>query len=76
MDLVWSDPDRWQDFIPRLGGMHWGMSFVGCIGKLMSNSGLERVIATSFGGANKILLGKKFEFECQSNPFRLAGVAV
>ena len=71
MDIVWADPDRWKDFIPRLGGMHWVMSFVGCIGKLMSNSGLERVMGTAFAGANKMLLGKKFPMNVRALRFVL-----
>lgn len=71
MDIVWTDPDRWKDFIPRLGGMHWVMSFVGCIGKLMSNSGLERIMGSAFGGANKMLLGKKFPMNVRALRFVL-----
>ena len=36
------------------------MSFVGCIGKLMSNSGLEKVMKVAFAGVEKMLIGKKF----------------
>ena len=36
----------------RLGGMHWLMSFVGCIGHLMENTGLQEVL--------KMLSGKMF----------------
>lgn len=41
LDIVWSDPVCWTDFIPCIGGMHWLMSFIGCAGELMSNSGLS-----------------------------------
>lgn len=60
LDIIWDDPARWRDFYPRLGGMHWLMSFIGSIGKLMKNSGLDRLLKTTFGGVDKMLIGKKF----------------
>ena len=36
------------------------MSFVGSIGTLMKNSGLEELMKTSFAGVEKMLIGKKF----------------
>ena len=60
MDILWNNPQRWINFYPRLGGMHWLMSFVGSIGKLMKNSGLERLMKASFAGVEKMLIGKKF----------------
>ena len=60
LDIVWSDPARWVNFVPRLGGMHWLMSFVGCVGKLMAGSGLENVLGAAFAGVSKMLVGKKF----------------
>ena len=60
LDIMWDDPDRWSDFIPRLGGMHWLMSFIGSIGQLMKNSGLDRLMKAAFGGVEKMLIGKKF----------------
>ena len=47
-------------FIPRLGGMHTIMSFVGAIGSLMAGSGLENILETTFAGVPKLLSGKKF----------------
>ena len=54
---MWTDTLRWnqgyQDdtkMIPRLGGMHWLMSFVGCIGVLMENSGLVPWLECAFAG--------------------------
>ena len=60
MDIIWSNPIGWKDFYPGIGGMHWLMSFVGSIGKLMENSGLEQLMKSSFAGVEKMLLGKKF----------------
>ena len=36
------------------------ISFTGCIGKLMTNSGLEKLMSCAFVGVNKMLIGKKF----------------
>ncbi len=57
---MWVHPDRFDNFIPRLGGMHMLMSFVGCVGVLMSNSGLDDVMRASFGGVTRMLTGKNF----------------
>ena len=38
VDIVWANPGRWASFYPRLGGMHWLMSFIGSVGKLMGRS--------------------------------------
>ena len=60
MDIIWEDPVRWKHFYTRIGGMHWLMSFVGAVGKLMKNSGLDLLMKTAFPGVEKMLLGKKF----------------
>ena len=60
LDVKWAYPERFSDVIPRLGGMHSLMSFIGCIGTLMENSGLEEVLSDVFGGVAKMLTGKKF----------------
>ena len=49
--------------------MHWVMSFVGCIGKLMANSGLEKLMSSAFAGVNKMLLGKKFPMNVRALRF-------
>jgi len=36
------------------------MSFIGCIGTLMENSGLKKVLRDEFGGVAKMLTGKIF----------------
>ena len=60
VDIVWSNPTRWQLFVPRIGGMHWIMNFVGCVGKLMEGSGLNKFMSSAFAGVEKMLIGKKF----------------
>ncbi len=48
INVMWVHPDRFHNFVPRLGGMHMLMSFVGCVGTLMANSGLEDILKFSF----------------------------
>ena len=66
VDITWVYPDAFSKFIPRLGGMHLLMSFVGCIGTFMSNSGLEDLLCAAFGGVSKMLAGEKFPQNCRA----------
>ena len=47
-----------MNFVPQLGGMHWLMSFVGSVGKLMEGSGLDKLMGAAFAGVSKMLVGK------------------
>ena len=69
LDITWSDPCRWKLFVPRIGGMHWLMSFVGCVGVLMNNTGLLEILKSAFSGADKMLLGKKFPMNVRALRF-------
>ena len=60
VDVVWVYPELSDDFVLRLGGMHTLMSFVGSVGALMGNSGLEEVLKAAFGGVTQMLTGKNF----------------
>jgi len=60
INVLWVHPKMFPNFYPRLGGMHTLMSFVGCVGALMSNSGLEDILKAAFGGVPKMLAGKNF----------------
>ena len=60
MYTIWNDPSRWTYFYPRIVGMHWYVSFVVSVGKLMKNSGLDMLMKTAFAGVEKMLIGKKF----------------
>ena len=42
VNVVWVYPELSDEFVLRLGGMHTLMSFVGPVGALMGNCGLER----------------------------------
>ncbi len=57
---MWVYPELSDDFVLRLGGMHTLMSFVGSVGALMGNSGLEEVLKAAFGGVTRMLTGKNF----------------
>ena len=69
LDVIWSDALRWNHMTPRLGGMHWLMSFVGCVGVLMENSGLVPWLKSAFAGVPKMLTGKKFPMNIRALRF-------
>ena len=60
INVLWAYPEMFTNFIPRLGGMHLLMSFVGSVGTLMAGSGLEEVLKSVFGGVSRMLTGKTF----------------
>ena len=60
VNVLWVHPELFPNFFPRLRGMHMSMNFVGCIGVLMANSGLEEVLKAAFGGEARMLTGKNF----------------
>ena len=48
-------PEQFVNFIPRLGGMHMLMSYIGAVGTLRSNTGLEELMQSTFEGVPKML---------------------
>ena len=60
VNIIWMYPELSPEFVLRLGGMHTLMSFVGSVGTLMGNSGLEEVLKAAFGGVTRMLTGKNF----------------
>ena len=60
VNITWVYSDVFLKFIPRLGGMHTLMSFVGAVGTLMADTGLQPIMEVAFGGVAKMLAGKKF----------------
>ena len=60
LHLTWDNPDICDNVFLRLGGMHFLMSYIGCIGSLMAETGLEEVLSEQFGGVKKMMMGKKF----------------
>ena len=60
VNVMWVYPEKFSFFVPRLGGMHMLISFVGCVGVLMAYSGLEDVLKSSFGSVSQMPAGKRF----------------
>jgi len=60
VNIVWAYPEQFDDVVLRLGGMHTLMSFVGCVGTLMTKDGLYEIMDSTFGGFSKMLNVKKF----------------
>ena len=58
--ITWVYSDLFINFIPRLGGMHMLMSFVGAVGTLMTETGLEDIMSAAFAGVSHMLKGKKY----------------
>ena len=57
----WAYPEHFsEDFILRLGGMHFLMSYIGAAGVLMACSGLEELMKAVFGGVTKMLTDTNF----------------
>ena len=57
LQIKWSYPNRWKHLVVRPGEMHTLMSFIGCIGTLMSGSGLEELLGAAFKGVSHMLKG-------------------
>jgi len=60
LQVIWSNVEQFSNVVPRLGGMHTLMSFIGTVGTLMAETGLSDVLGAVFGGVPKLLSGKKF----------------
>ena len=60
LKVKWSNPERFDNVYLRLGGMHLLMSYCGCVGTLMAESGIEDVLGAAFAGVPKMLSGKKY----------------
>lgn len=62
--LIRKYPLKYKDVIVRLGGFHIALNFMGCIGFLMKESGIEEILVVSNvcgrGTANKIMGGKDY----------------
>ena len=58
--VMWENQVLFGNIYLRLGGMHLLMSYIGCIGSLMAGSDIVEVLSEAFGGALKMLTGKKY----------------
>lgn len=60
LHVIWENQAMFNNLYLRLGGMHLLMSYVGCIGTLMAESGIVDILSVPFGGVLKMLTGKKY----------------
>ncbi|KAG1656584.1 hypothetical protein GQR58_023837 [Nymphon striatum] len=60
LHVKWENPAELSNVYLRLGGMHLLMSYCGCIGTLMADTGIVDVLSAAFGGVLKMLTGKKY----------------
>lgn len=57
--VLWEYQDHFRHFIPRLRGMR-PLNYVGAMGTLMANTGLNELAQAAFGSVSKIISGKYF----------------
>lgn len=57
VEVQWVHPNLFPNQIPRLGGMHMLMSFLGAIGTLMAETGPPQILESVFGGVE----GRSFQ---------------
>ena len=56
--VKWNHPVLCKNIYPSLGGFHWKMNVIGCIGYLMDGSGLDTWMKSVFCSVDKMLTGK------------------
>ena len=50
MNILWAYPEQFDNVVFRLGGMQTLMHFIGSIGSLMAESGLYKLLDSTFAG--------------------------
>ena len=50
LHVLWENQAMFSNLYLRLGGMHLLMSYVGCVGTLMGESGIVEVLSVPFDG--------------------------
>ena len=60
LNITFHQPELLKGIVVILGGMHFLMDFVGCVGTLMAVSGLKEIMSTTFGSVDKMLQGKTY----------------
>ena len=60
VDITFHTPALLTQVVAVLGGMHFLMDFVGCIGSLVAENGTKAILSTTFGSVDKMLSGKKY----------------
>ena len=56
VDITWAYPEHFNNFFIRLGGMHFIMNLIGCVGPLMAETD---IMECAFGGVAHMLSGKE-----------------
>ena len=59
VNIILAYPEQF-DVVLRLGGMYLLMSCVGSVGTLMTRSGLEELLESTFAGVPNLLDGRKY----------------
>ena len=59
VDITFHQPELLKGIVLILGGMHFLMDFVGCVGTLMADSSLKEIMSTTFGSVEKMLLARQ-----------------
>ena len=60
VDITFHQPELLTGIVVILGGMHFLMDVVGCVGTLMADSGLKDIMSTTFGSFDKMLQSKTY----------------
>ena len=60
IDIVFYQPTYLQSEIPVLGGMHMLMNCIRATAVIMASSGMNEILAGTFGSVEKMLSGKKY----------------
>ena len=60
VDLTFHTPALLSEVVAVLGGMHFRMDFVGCVGLLTAENNTKAIISTTFGYVDKMLSGQKY----------------
>ena len=55
VNITWANPERFQNVVLRLGGMHFIMNFIWCVGTLIADTCLSDVMECAFGGVPHVL---------------------
>ena len=70
--IMWENQAIFSNLYSRLGGMHFLMSYVGCVGSLMAGSGKVKILNAILAGANR----QEISSSCLSFMHAGRGVAV
>ena len=60
VDITFHQPELLTGIVVIIGGMHFLVDFVGCVGTLMADSGLKDIMSTTFGSFDKMLQSKTY----------------